>query len=174
MLKQQYEQEQRQQQFAHHHHHSGAHHYGGSEYGDSSEPVDLHLASGTNSYLYDDSVPDVIKRSIAQATQIDPIRMIQAPDSSKTLHFTEHTSHTQMPPKAAMSLAAALETEIKNGGRGAQIFQKRKAKSEKWVVDETNVKKVPGQQYITNNPPHPPPPPQPVNDSILNMLLNSY
>ena len=28
-----------------------------------------------------------------------------------------------------------------NRGKGAAIFQKRKARSEKWVVDENNVKK---------------------------------
>ena len=94
-------------------------------------------------YVYDETLPEVIKRSIAQASMTDPVRMVQAPDSFKQAHFTEHTTHTQMPPKAAMSLAAALESEQANGGRGAQIFQKRKQRSEKWVVDESNVKKNP-------------------------------
>jgi hypothetical protein len=38
-----------------------------------------------------------------------------------------------------MSLAAALQIGVQS--RGAQIFQKRKAKSEKWVVDEQTVSK---------------------------------
>lgn len=87
---------------------------------------------------------------------IDPVRMVQAPDNFRQQHYTEHVTHTEMPPRAAMSLAAALENESgARGGRGAQIFQRRKAKSEKWVVDETNVKRPPGQQY------YPPPSPQP-------------
>lgn len=41
-------------------------------------------------------------------------------------------------PQAAMSIVADLN---QNRGKGAAIFQKRKARSEKWVVDENNVKK---------------------------------
>lgn len=110
-----------------------------------------------NSFLYDDSLPDMIKRSIAQASMNDPVRMVQAPENFKQQHYVEHTTHTQMPPKEAMSLAAALESDQMRGGRGAQIFQKRKAKSEKWVIDESNVKKLPGQFYQA-----PVPVPQPV------------
>lgn len=88
------------------------------------------------SYAYDDSLPDVIKRSIAQANMVDPIRMVHAPDSFKQQHYNEHVSHTQMPPKAALTLAHELESEVKNGGKGAALFQKRKARSERWVVEE--------------------------------------
>jgi hypothetical protein len=37
-----------------------------------------------------------------------------------------------------MSLVADLN---ENRGKGAALFQKRKARSEKWVIDENNVKK---------------------------------
>ena len=37
-----------------------------------------------------------------------------------------------------MSLVADLN---QNRGKGAALFQKRKARSEKWVIDENNVKK---------------------------------
>jgi hypothetical protein len=50
----------------------------------------------------------------------------------------EHVTHTNVPPQAAMSLVADLN---QNRGKGAALFQKRKARSEKWVVDENNVKK---------------------------------
>lgn len=111
-----------------------------------------------NSYVYDDTLPDIVKRSIAKASTIDPVRLVQAPENFKKNHYTEHVSHTEMPPKAAMSLAAALETgggagPFKSGGRGAEIFQKRKAKAEKWVIDESNVKRPLGYQ----------PPPTPIN-----------
>lgn len=101
-----------------------------------------------NNFIYDETLPDMIKRSIAQASMNDPIRLVVAPESFKSQHYTEHTTHTQMPPRAAMSLAAALENSHSKGGRGAQIFQKRKEKSEKWIIDETNVKRVPGQPQM--------------------------
>lgn len=47
-----------------------------------------------------------------------------------------------------MSLVADLN---QNRGKGAALFQKRKARSEKWVVDENNVKKSgykPTQSFI--------------------------
>lgn len=47
-------------------------------------------------------------------------------------------THTNVPPQAAMSIVSDL---MNNRGKGAALFQKRKARSEKWVVDENNVKK---------------------------------
>jgi len=91
----------------------------------------------TQMYAYDDSLPDIIKRSIAQANMQNPLRSVHAPDSFKQQHYSEHVSHTQMQPKAALALAHELETEQKKGGgRGAALFQKRKARAEKWVVEE--------------------------------------
>lgn len=100
------------------------------------------------SYLYDESLPDVIKRSIAKANMTNPIRNVHAPDSFKEQHFTEHVSHTQMPPKVAISLAQELEARQREGGRGAALFQKRKARSEKWIVEDQ--KKDQFQQVIKN------------------------
>ena len=118
------------------------------------------------SYMNDSELPDVIKRSIARAAVNDPVRMVQAPDHFKEQHYTEHVTHTEMPPQAARSLAAALEmggatsglagsTAGGGGGRGAQIFQRRKAKSSSWVVEDTSVPE-------TSPPPPPPPPPAPI------------
>lgn len=98
-----------------------------------------------NQFVFDENIPELIRKSIEQAESVEPVRVIYAPEEFKQKHFTEHTTHTEMPPLAAMSLAAALH---QSGGRGAQIFQKRKAKSEKWVVDEDHVKKAEEQ----NNP----------------------
>ena len=56
-------------------------------------------------------------------------------------------THTEFAPQIAMSLVADLN---QNRGKGAALFQKRKARSEKWVVDENNVKKsghVPTASY---------------------------
>ena len=92
--------------------------------------------------MYDDSVPEIIKRSIAQANMSDPLRNVQAPENFKEKHYTEHSTHTLCPPKAAMSLAAALEnTEVRGkGGRGTELFQKRKARMEK-LADADEMKK---------------------------------
>ncbi len=57
-------------------------------------------------------------------------------------------THTDFPPQVAMSLVADLN---QNRGKGAALFQKRKARSEKWVIDENNVKKSsyqPTSSYI--------------------------
>jgi hypothetical protein len=88
-------------------------------------------------YVYDHNIPEVIRRSIAQAEMHDPIRSVHAQEQFKQLHYTEHTTHTEMPPQAAMSIAASLH---QSGGRGAQMFQKQRLKSEKHVTDESNVK----------------------------------
>ena len=114
-----------------------------------------------SSLMQDDSVPDVIKRSIIQASMSNPVRMVQAPDNFKEQHYTEHNTHTQLHPRAAMSLASALQNEISKGGRGAEIFQKRKARSERWVVGEKQDKNanLNSQQYMQQPPPTPQPQP---------------
>jgi hypothetical protein len=105
-----------------------------------------------DSYLYDSSVPDVIKKSIAEATMNNNVSQVMSPDNFKQQHFTEHVTHTEMDPTACMDLAATLESQDPSiGGRGAQIFANRKAKSEKWVVDESNVKKSPWGERPVNH-----------------------
>jgi hypothetical protein len=99
------------------------------------------------SLIYDDTVPEIIKRSIAQANMTDPLRNVHAPESFKEKHFTEHSTHTLCPPKAAMTLAAALENNETRGkgGRGTELFQKRKARMEK--LAESDEKKNSHQQF---------------------------
>lgn len=57
--------------------------------------------------------------------------------------FSEQTSNALVSPKAAMCLAAALESDLSKGNKGAKLFQMLKQKSHEWIVDETNVKKLP-------------------------------
>ncbi len=123
------------------------------EYYAQSGDLDSYMVDSTsnahhsqNSYVYDQSIPEVIRRSIAQAEKHDPIRMVHAQEQSKQLHYTEHTTHTEMPPQVAMSIAASLH---QTGGRGAQMFQKQKAKAEKFVVDDSNVRPLsPISSYV--------------------------
>ena len=49
-------------------------------------------------------------------------------------------AHTDVAPEKCFNLAAALHA---SKGRGGQIFAKRRAKSESWVIDDTNVKAPP-------------------------------
>jgi hypothetical protein len=83
-------------------------------------------------------VPDCIKHSLDEAQYINPLRYVGAPEEFKQMHMQEHVTHTIVPPQAAMSLVADLN---QSRGKGAALFQKRKARSEKWVIDEHNVKK---------------------------------
>lgn len=55
-------------------------------------------------------------------------------------------THTNVPPQVAMNLVAEIN---QSRGKGAALFQKRKARSEKWVIDENNVKKQ-GYQPTSN------------------------
>jgi hypothetical protein len=107
----------------------------------------------TNAFVLDENLPSVIRNSIQQAEQIDPIQHVHARDEFKELHFTEHTTHTEMPPQIALQVAASLN---QSGGRGAQMFQKRKAKSDNWIVDEQPLRQ---QQNLPQ--PQPQPQPQP-------------
>jgi hypothetical protein len=59
----------------------------------------------------------------------------------------EHLTHTNIAPQQAMNLVADLNS---SRGKGAALFQKRKARSEKWIIDENNVKKQ-GYQPLKNN-----------------------
>ena len=110
-------------------------------------------------------IPACIKNSLDAAQHMNPLRYVGAPEEFKQMHMQvgtefaqsvdqieidlqEHVTHTNVPPQAAMSLVADLN---QNRGKGAAIFQKRKARSEKWVVDENNVKKSgyhPTSSYI--------------------------
>ncbi|XP_064620265.1 uncharacterized protein LOC135483355 isoform X2 [Lineus longissimus] len=55
------------------------------------------------------------------------------------------SQHNSVAPEKCFSLAAALHA---SKGRGGQIFAKRRAKSESWVVDEDNVKKAPPKPQV--------------------------
>jgi len=86
-------------------------------------------------YAEDENLPDMIRNSIRLAEISNPFEHVQASDEFIEQHFIEHNTHTQMPPQIAMSLAASLNH---GAGRGAEIFQRRRAKSERWVIGEKN------------------------------------
>ncbi|CAF1290959.1 unnamed protein product [Rotaria sp. Silwood1] len=104
----------------------------------------------TNDKIYFDTsnLPECIKHSLEEAQHINPLRYVGAPEDFKQIHMQEHVTHTNVSPQAAMNLAAEM---THNHGKGAALFQKRKARSEKWVIDENNVKKSgyqPPSNYI--------------------------
>ncbi|CAF1296158.1 unnamed protein product [Rotaria sp. Silwood1] len=98
------------------------------------------------SYYNSFDVPECIKHSLDEAQYINPLRYVGAPEEFKQIHMQEHVTHTNVPPQAAMSLVADLN---QNRSKGAALFQKRKARSEKWIIDENNVKKQ-GYQTTSN------------------------
>ncbi|CAF1187201.1 unnamed protein product [Rotaria sordida] len=98
------------------------------------------------SYYNSSDIPDCIKHSLEEAQYINPLRYVGAPEEFKQIHMQEHVTHTNVPPQAAMSLVADLN---QNRSKGAALFQKRKARSEKWIIDENNVKKQ-GYQATSN------------------------
>lgn len=67
---------------------------------------------------------------------------IHAPPTPINFHELQDpkNTHTEVSPEKCFNLAAALHA---SKGRGGQIFAKRRAKSESWVVDDTNVKAPP-------------------------------
>ncbi|CAF1278738.1 unnamed protein product [Adineta steineri] len=99
-------------------------------------------------YHHSSNIPNCIKHSLDEAQYINPLRYVGAPEEFKQMHMQEHVTHTNVSPFNAMSLVDDLN---QSRGKGAALFQKRKARSEKWVIDENNVKK---QGY---RPPPPPP-----------------
>lgn len=122
----------------------------------------------THESLYSSAtpIPNCIKHSLEEAQYINPLRYVGAPEEFKQIHMQvrkedeprrlsmtarlieEHVTHTNVPPQAAMNLVADLNS---SGGKGAALFQKRKARSEKWIIDENNVKKQ-TYQPTTNYP----------------------
>ncbi|CAF1168370.1 unnamed protein product [Adineta steineri] len=105
-------------------------------------------------YHHSSNIPNCIKHSLDEAQYINPLRYVGAPEEFKQMHMQEHVTHTNVSPFNAMSLVDDLN---QSRGKGAALFQKRKARSEKWVIDENNVKK---QGY------RPPPPPPSNNNGV--------
>jgi hypothetical protein len=104
-------------------------------------PLQTNDASSYNNLLptlNSSDIPSCIKNSLTEAQFINPLRYVGAPEEFKQIHMQEHVTHTNVSPQAAMSLVADLN---QSHSKGAALFQKRKARSEKWVVDENNVKK---------------------------------
>jgi hypothetical protein len=113
-------------------------------------PLQPNGSSFNHQQPYYDSfdIPECIKHSIDEAQHSNTLRLVGAPEDFKQIHMQEHVTHTDFPPQVAMSLVADLN---QNRGKGAALFQKRKARSEKWVIDENNVKKSsyqPTSSYI--------------------------
>ncbi|CAF2053351.1 unnamed protein product [Rotaria magnacalcarata] len=103
----------------------------------------LHQLHQNETTYYDSpDVPECIKHSLHEAQHTNTLRYVGAPDEFKQVHMQEHVTHTMIPPQIAMSIVSDLNH---NRGKGAALFQKRKARSEKWVIDENNVKR-PGYQ----------------------------
>lgn len=100
-------------------------------------------------YYNTSNIPNCVKNSLEEAQYINPLRYVGAPEEFKQIHMQEHVTHTNIPPQVSMNLAADLNFNL---GKGAALFQKRKARADKWVIDENNVKKAvypaPSSPYV--------------------------
>jgi len=100
-------------------------------------------------YYNPSNIPNCVKNSLEEAQYINPLRYVGAPEEFKQIHMQEHVTHTNVPPQVSMNLAADLNFNL---GKGAALFQKRKARADKWVIDENNVKKpvypAPSSPYV--------------------------
>jgi hypothetical protein len=67
------------------------------------------------------------------------IQNIYTSNEFEKYRTSEQCTHTGITPDQAYGLVQGLKNE---SNRGAEIFEKRRLDADKWVVDETNVKKV--------------------------------
>jgi len=73
-------------------------------------------------------------------TENNLIQNIYTSNEFEKYHTSEQCTHTGITPDQAYGLVQGLKNE---SNRGAEIFEKRRLDADKWVVDETNVKKAP-------------------------------
>lgn len=73
---------------------------------------------------------------IPKADEEEKAKALSAEEFERMRLYEAKTQHTTIPPQACFALAEDLHNMK---GRGGRLFAKRKAKAEKWVVDENTV-----------------------------------
>jgi hypothetical protein len=81
-----------------------------------------------------------IKTFLADNSFQEDQSLLYTSNEFRHFHEEEHAKHEGVTPDQAFGLIQGLKND-KN--RGAEIFEKRRQNADKWVVDETNVKKAP-------------------------------
>lgn len=110
--------------------------------GDVEDLVDLDteffIDEGGSKPLFSFRIPNIRSRI---ANPDGNLKMSLTQDQFERLRLgSQKSDHRAVSPSTCHSLVADLQSK-KN--RGAKLFQKRQARSEKWVIDESNAKKAP-------------------------------
>ncbi|XP_060071483.1 uncharacterized protein LOC132551361 isoform X1 [Ylistrum balloti] len=121
--------------------HDGESHIGSSSAGDVADLHDLdselHLTDGGSRPLFTFRIPN-IKNRILLTEDGTPKMSISQQEFEQLRLQQKKCDHKAVSPSTCQSLVADLHNQR---NRGAKLFQKRQARSEKWVIDERNAPK---------------------------------
>lgn len=131
--------------------HDGASHIGSSSTGDVADLRDLdselHLDDGGARPLFAFRIPN-IKNRIFLTDDGTPKMSISQQEFEQLRLQQKKCDHKAVSPKTCQSLVKDLHNQR---NRGAKLFQKRQARSENWVIDESNAAKpMLSQQKLTS------------------------
>ncbi|XP_061181934.1 uncharacterized protein LOC133190365 isoform X2 [Saccostrea echinata] len=119
--------------------HDGVLYHGSSSAGDVADLRDLDSelseSEGGNKPLFQFRIPNLASR----VNYNDDHKMSLSKDEFERLRLSSNkVDHSSVSPTQCQSLVADLQS---TRNRGAKLFQKRAARSEKWVIDESNAQK---------------------------------
>ncbi|XP_056019262.1 uncharacterized protein LOC125668196 isoform X2 [Ostrea edulis] len=119
--------------------HDGERYHGSSSAGDVADLRDLDSelseSEGGNKPLFQFRIPNLANR----VNYHDDHKMSLSRDEFERLRLSSNkVDHTSVSPSQCQSLVADLQSPR---NRGAKLFQKRAARSERWVIDENNAQK---------------------------------
>ncbi|XP_021373378.1 uncharacterized protein LOC110463258 isoform X2 [Mizuhopecten yessoensis] len=121
--------------------HDGESHIGSSSAGDVADLHDLdselHLNEGGSNPLFSFRIPNIRNR-ILLTDGGTPKMSISQQEFEQLRLQQKKCEHKAVSPSTCHSLVADLHNQR---NRGAKLFQKRQARSEKWVIDENNATK---------------------------------
>lgn len=121
--------------------HDGESHIGSSSAGDVADLRDLdselHLTEGGARPLFTFRIPNIRNR-ILLTEEGTPKMSISQQEFEQLRLQQKKCDHKAVSPSTCHSLVADLHNQR---NRGAKLFQKRQARSEKWVIDESNATK---------------------------------
>lgn len=134
--------------------HDGERYHGSSSAGDVADLRDLDSelieSEGGLKPLFQFRIPNLANR----VNYNEDHKMSLSKDEFERLRLSSNkVDHTSVSPTQCHSLVADLQS---TRNRGAKLFQKRAARSEKWVIDEHNAQKPPPQPRLNEIVSHSP------------------
>lgn len=134
--------------------HDGERYHGSSSAGDVADLRDLDSelieSEGGFKPLFQFRIPNLANR----VNYNEDHKMSLSKDEFERLRLSANkVDHTSVSPTQCHNLVADLQSKR---NRGAKLFQKRAARSEKWVIDENNAQKPPPQPRLNEIVSHSP------------------